>query len=353
MTNREFENYLALVSRLLRLKRGQCEQIANELRDHLELRVAELIQAGTDSDEATRRALEEFGDAASVAGQFQFITQSYQKRWMMRFATLSVAGLFLAVIFTMAMWPNQARFGAPESAIANGLGVIASLSDDDVKMSDDSRRNTEIRKILTTEASLDCVEMEFADVMESLSEEYGVNFILDHTARNDSLQRDTPIDFSIQGIPLNKALKLMLLEHNATYLVSDGVVRIISLDVASASDYFSRQIFDVSVLVKQINNAQRSNRNVDGQIHSETDSGGAPSGGGQSLHEVATAEQNLIDVIKTTIAPDSWDDTNGDGTADILGGLLIVNQTEENSLQIGELLQDLSFRYSARVGGKN
>ena len=113
MTNREFENYLTLVSRLLRLKRGQTEQIAGELRDHLELRVAELTESGVDVDEATRMALEEFGDAASLAGQFQFISETYRRRWMMRFATLSVAGLFLTAVLVMAMWPSGTRFGAP------------------------------------------------------------------------------------------------------------------------------------------------------------------------------------------------------------------------------------------------
>ena len=263
MTNREFENYVALVSRLLRLKRGQCEQIAVELRDHLELRVAELIQSGTDPDEATRQALEEFGDAASLAGQFQFITESYQKRWMMRFATLSVAGLFLAAVLTMAMWPGQVRFGAPGSLaakdlrMAKGIGAIAAVSDDEITMSDNTRRNIEIRKILTVETSFEFEETEFAEVIDFLTDKYGFNVVLDHSARDDMLQEDSAIRFRIKDIPLNKALDLLLREHNATYMVNSGVVRIISLDVASDPDYFSRQIFDVSNLLEQITQLER------------------------------------------------------------------------------------------------
>ncbi len=395
MTNREFENYLALVSRLLRLKRGQCEQIAGELRDHLELRVAELIQAGIDPDEATRRALEEFGDAASLAGQFQFITESYQKRWMMRFATLSVAGLFLAAVFTMAMWPGQARFGAPDSVIAKGLAAIAAVSDDEVTMSDNARRNIEIRKLLTTEASLDFEDTEFADVMDYLMDKHGFNVVLDHSARDDSLQVDTPISFKITDIPLNKSLKLMLRDHNATYVVNSGVVRIISMDVASDPEYFSRQIFDVSNLLQQIAQLEKHRIGTPRGVSSNVRGGGifcvpnqdlrpeskpvdqaakqiqnlaagelsteetavpmpAQNTAGLSAqaasetpeHELRTAENMLIDLIKTTIAPDSWTNTNGDGTLEILGGLMVVGQTEEISEAIGELLQDLSFRYS-------
>ena len=37
----------------------------------------------------------------------------------MRFTTFAIAGVFLAALFTMAMWPDDARFGAPESSVAS------------------------------------------------------------------------------------------------------------------------------------------------------------------------------------------------------------------------------------------
>ncbi len=114
MSNEEFENYLALVSRLLRLNRSQRELIGSELRDHLQTRVDELVESGVDQREAVRNALEEFGDAAGLARQFQMISNQYQRRWMMRFATFSILGTFVVAVFLMAMWPQQARFGAEQ-----------------------------------------------------------------------------------------------------------------------------------------------------------------------------------------------------------------------------------------------
>ena len=111
MTNQEFENYLALVSRMLRLNHGQTEQIGSELRDHLESRVTELIELGVSHREATTQALEEFGDASALARQFQEISQSFRRRWIMRFATFSIAGSFVIAVLIMAMWPSSARFG--------------------------------------------------------------------------------------------------------------------------------------------------------------------------------------------------------------------------------------------------
>ena len=73
MSNEEFENYLALVSKLLRLDRRQRDMIGNEMRDHMETRVEEMVESGVDRTEAVRCALEEFGDAAGLANQFQCI----------------------------------------------------------------------------------------------------------------------------------------------------------------------------------------------------------------------------------------------------------------------------------------
>src|SRR3954468_20998265 len=56
MSDREFENYLTLIGRLLRLSPAQREAIGEELRDHFESRLAELVERGLAHDEAVRIA---------------------------------------------------------------------------------------------------------------------------------------------------------------------------------------------------------------------------------------------------------------------------------------------------------
>ncbi len=404
MTNKEFENYLTLVSRLLRLKRGQTEQIAGELRDHLELRVAELTESGVSADEATRIALEEFGDAASLAGQFQFISETYQRRWMMRFATLSIAGLFLTALLVMAMWPSGTRFGAPDSTVASDSSFVApgskettAIVPDEISMSDSTRRTKEARKALLKEYAFDDQETEFGEILDRLEAEFGVPFILDQTAQDDSLSYDEPITFRVAGVPANKALRLLLKPHNATYVIHDGIVKIISLDVEDDPDFFARRIFDVSDLLARIteleadrigqvrgggiggggfgggsrggglfcyiqdesaSEAVQESNEKDSEANSQkTDSpavaggggfGGGGGGIGGQVKKYITAETLLVDAIKKTVVADSWDNTNGDGTIEVLGGLMIVNQTEEANEKIEELLQDLSFRFAQR-----
>ena len=416
MTNQEFENYLALLSRLLRLKREQADKIAGELRDHLELRIAELTESGVETSEATRVALEEFGDAASLAGQFQLITNNSQRRWMMRFATLSVAALFMVAILAMAMWPEGARFGSPDFAQAEngGNGLLASAGQplfQEVTMSDSTRRSNELRKLLEVDSYFDEEETPFQDIMSRLQEDLKINVFLSETAANDALTRDEPITFSINKAPLKQALRLMLEQYNATYVVDGGVLKIISRDVENDPEFFVRRMYDVKELLSKIEELEPHRTGMVpfqmrygfisnggggfgggggggggggasrggglfsvqevGQTHAEqpqvvqsqqpqsplpTVASQAVGGNGQAEAKAESGarmiyvspEDLFIATIEETIASDEWDHTGGSGTIKILGGLMIVNQSEAINDQIHSFLQDLEYRYTIR-----
>ena len=66
-------------------------------------------------------------------------------------------------------------------------------------------------------------------------------------------------------------------------------------------------------------------------------------GGGQIGGVTEADFDNLIDLIKSTISPDDWDDTNGDGSiqAFVPNLSLIVSQTQEVQDQIQDLLERL------------
>lgn len=92
-------------------------------------------------------------------------------------------------------------------------------------------------------------ETPFSDVINQLKNEYGINVILDQSASDGDLPAETPITFSAVNIRLKNALKLMLKEKNATYIVRDEVLLIISSDVASDPEYFVTNIYNVGDLV--------------------------------------------------------------------------------------------------------
>ncbi len=76
MSPDEFQNYLGLLSRLLRLRTTEREAIEEELRVHLEERFAALSAQGIEPKRAVSMALAEFGDAAALAAEFAAVIES-------------------------------------------------------------------------------------------------------------------------------------------------------------------------------------------------------------------------------------------------------------------------------------
>src|SRR5580692_6920989 len=112
MSEQEFELYLKLLAKCLRLTSGQREQIADELRDHLEERLEELAREGMPREKAVVQALDEFGDAAVLAARFATIARLKRRRFLMRVSLGSAACLAAVMWVVSAFWPqNQAVQG--------------------------------------------------------------------------------------------------------------------------------------------------------------------------------------------------------------------------------------------------
>ena len=169
----------------------------------------------------------------------------------MRFMTFSIAGSFLVAVLTMAMWPQNARFGSPSKSIAqqnDGSDVPAPKAKPTA--SDSTQRTSQTEAALKQAIDLDFIDAPFVDVIEELADKAGLNFILTQSASDDGLPEDEPITFNITGMPLGKSLELMLAPHNATYVIDSGAVLFISLDEAADEKWFRVKMFDCGELVK-------------------------------------------------------------------------------------------------------
>src|SRR6516165_10217471 len=122
MPEHEFDLYLSLLSRFLRLKPAQRDEIADELRDHLEARLEELAARGLSREEAIRAALDEFGDAAELANHFTRAAHIRKRRLIMRLTFGSVAALAASLLIAAAFWPESRQAPAPQNALAQGFG---------------------------------------------------------------------------------------------------------------------------------------------------------------------------------------------------------------------------------------
>ncbi len=395
MSNQEFENYLALIGKLLQLSRNQRDQIAGELRDHLQMRVADLEGEGTPRQDAIRQALEEFGDAAAMAKNFQSVINHKKRRQMMRFVTFSIAGSFLVAVLLMAMWPSQSHFGAPSTSIAQDNKAVEkteSKTEPPIRFSPGTEATIKTERALKRVVDLEYDQTPWSEVEEDLELRLGVNFLLSISAMDDSLTEDEPVTINLAGIPLSKALTLMLATKNATYVIDDGVVIIISLDDAEDVKWFRLKMYDcrdlVAVLPKRRENfggggyggagrggggggvfsvAQGVEASQKGKASGSKPKADAPNASAlldKKLNQILslmksdleknltepTSEQTLVNLVQSMVAPDTWKSTGqGLGAIDAVNGILIVSQSEQVHQQIEKLLADLEANVLGRT----
>lgn len=123
MPEDEFEIYLTLLAKTLRLSDDQRRAIASELRDHMEQRLDELTDAGMPRERAIETALAEFGDASALAND---LTQhnparTRNRRHLMQttFGTLIACA---AVTFAVVTLTPTNKDGQPIQPQANAQG---------------------------------------------------------------------------------------------------------------------------------------------------------------------------------------------------------------------------------------
>ncbi len=233
----------------------------------------------------------------------------------MRFSTFAIAGIFLSALFTMSMWPGEARFGAPESSIAQTVAEDPFSNSDQAPkgpplISGTAKRDAATEKALEKSMSIHYEETQFSDVMAEIGESSRLNFILHESAIDDALTQEELITFSVNGVTMAKALDLMLSPFNATYTIDEGVVVIISIDNVNVPEHLRLKMFDCKKLVEAFG---------------------------------ASGDEKLLNLVQSMIYPDTWtiNGKAGYGQASVEGGILIVNQSERELRQISEMLTDL------------
>ena len=403
MSDQEFKNYVALISKLLHLKQGQQESIGGELKDHLQTRVADLIEEGVPKETAFQRALEEFGDAAAMARNFQTVLDLKRRRWMMRFTTLAMAGVFLAAVFTMAMWPEGARFGTPATTMATTNDDPATAESPPLatmQMSPATKSDLATEKALKQVTNLEYEEVPFVDAMRELEDKFSLNFMLDQSAIDDALAEDELVTIRLRGVPLNKGLLLMLERFNATYSIDEGVVRIISKDNQNDPEFLRLKMFDCRALSKALPKPAQKPlvqfMNGGGGGGGFGGGGGWGGGGGGGVFCISplqqppasddkdkdtaakevsseklaiayekwaakldqhlktqkkpTGDETLLGLVYSMANPDGWEVSGvGSGQAQVVNGVLVVTQTEAGLRKVEQLLIDLRGQVLQRL----
>jgi membrane-associated protease RseP (regulator of RpoE activity) len=223
MSDREFENYLTLLSGLLRLDGKQRGAIAAELRSHLEDRLEELIEQGVSRDEAVRRALAEFGDAAGLAGQFVAISRNRKRRWLMRLTTFSVAATLLVAAGLAILWPG--RHAAPGAA--NLVAQEAPAVERTAATSRQPQDEPTLDEKLNQRIDVDFEDVALKDAISYIQEHTGIQFVIRKKRLEEaSVNPETPVTQRLNRVRVSTLLDLMLGELELTYVDRDDLLHI-------------------------------------------------------------------------------------------------------------------------------
>ncbi len=213
----------------------------------------------------------------------------------------------------------------------------------------------------------------FSDVIRELEARYGVSMLLDRSATEDSLDEDTTVSVDLAGVSLERGLSELLYPHNATFIVSDGIVKVISKDVAEDTYFFERRVFDCAALAGKLpkrlkDRILRENMDAGESVSpsaaeaandapaqpgpvfptvlvNNTEQGALGGDGGPAVPprpEMTTLEE----LVSAVVDPDEWSRTgNGDAEIYELNGRLIVFAAGPMVREVRDFLEHLKAEF--------
>jgi len=223
MSEREFEVYLKLIAKLLRLSDAQREAISDELRDHMEARLEELMDRGLSKEAAIHAAIEEFGDAAGLADQFTHITKQHtlRRRIMKTSIGVMASAAAVALAFLYMLPTDRPGIQGPASLIAQQAEAPT----------ENAGQTAHTLELLSQRISVDYGETPLGGVFDHLSEMTGTNIFVNwNILESAGCDASHPVTLSLNDTPTTTVLSLMFQLINPTldepldYAVVDDVV---------------------------------------------------------------------------------------------------------------------------------
>lgn len=211
-------------------------------------------------------------------------------------------------------------------------------------------------------------EQPFDQVIEFLSEVNDLNVAVDwEDLDNHGIARDKPVSLRLKDVALRTVLEEVLTqiggEVPVRFAVGDGLVRIATKEKLDRNKYtLVYDIRDLIVNIPRFANAPLLDERELGGGGLETVSGGADmlfgSQGQGDLEGSSSSSENaneqvvdeIIGIIRDTVAPDSWRETGGDGAIRELNGQLIVYNTSEAHERTKALLDQLREARALMIG---
>ena len=355
MSERDFEIYLSLLGRFLRLSGPQRESIEAELRDHMEQRLDELLEHGLTREEAIATALDEFGDAAGLAHRFSTLAHQHRRRLIMRYSFASLCALALAATIFLSMLPERhdisiqpfvvaQQQAEPESAEQTTASPPRPAGRSPAAMTAEQRLSTSI------DVAYDGIP--FVDFINDLRERTGANIVVKSSALDHSgVDLSYPVSIRISSVPASKVLQLVLEMVGGEltpldYVIDEDGIVILST-VENLNQYSEIRMYNVSDLVGEEPLVTAPTGGGFSGLGGFAGSGGTPRAPSSPL----TGSTALIPLLQEQIEPETWRANGGlVGVVSYYNKTLIVRHTPKVHEQVYRFLQMLRQARAAEVG---
>lgn len=306
MPEKEFEIYLSLLSKLLRLSPAQKAAISDELRDHMEQRLADLIQGGMSRDEAIKTAMDEFGDVTGLALDLTRVSKSPIKKVVVR-GTVAASIAAVAIVCWVSFFAPDHRAVAPVAVHAQQ----APSSGDQADKVEPARPRPDSAFLSDEELFPDflskTIEVNFSDnplheVCSYLSDITGVPVMLNRLSLTDAgISTDQQITLKLNGLTFEEVLNHLTKGLGLGWEVEPGgIVRILQNGDPWNDRLLIRQ-YDLRKLMK-----------------------------------LGHSPQSLMAIMQ--LAADWRQDMDGQGTAALIGDSVVIRQNYHAHRRIAAIL---------------
>lgn len=296
MPEKEFEIYLSLLSRLMRLSPAQKSAISDELRDHLEQRLSDLLQSGMSRDEAILAAMDEFGDVSGLALDMTRVSRVPIRTVVVR-SSLALSAVAVVAICCMVLFAPEHRAVTPVPAQAQDPKAKATKPEAERAI---APRDAELfPEFLGKSLDVEFVDSPLQEVCRYLEEVVQVPVLIHKSAlTEEGISLDQQVTLTLKGLTFEEVLNHLTHHNGLTWQVEGDLVRITT---RSAAPLITRH-FNMRKLTRQ----------------------------GHSL----TALQDVI-----RCAADGWQgESDTPGTMAVVGDSIVIRQTYHNQRRIAWLL---------------
>lgn len=169
--------------------------------------------------------------------------------------------------------------------------------------------NDRIEAVLAKPAKLEFVDTPLRDVAAYIAEVFNIHVRLSKKIEDAGVEPDTQVTVNAQGISLESFLNKLLKDLNLTLMIQNETLMITTVEEAQSFENLVTRVYPVADLI----------RGEDGRNDFDP----------------------LIDLITSTVEPDSWQDVGGPGSINGFDSSLVFSQRRDIHQRIEALLSAL------------